>query len=295
MNQDSDLFVIGSITGNTGEPNGIATFEVKLKQQPIDDVVIAVSSSDESDGLADLPSLTFTTLNWNSDQTIVVTAVNDDLADGDQNYSIVLGIAASNDSRFSGTNPNDVFLINTDDESAGFIVGAISGSTTESGGEATFTVKLQSEPSADVSIGLTSSKTDEGTVLSPSNLTFTSLDWNDEQTVTVKGVDDSSVDGGQSYDIQTSAATSNDSNYDGLDPADVTVTNLDDDPEVTSTSPSDGSTQITPNQNIEIQFNTPMKGDSITTNTGTNCSTGSIQQLACSLRSWKFSSKCSLC
>ena len=89
---------------------------------------------------------------------------------------------------------------NTDDETAGFNVSSISGNTTEAGGTATFTVKLNIQPTANVTIGVSSSDTTEGTV-SPSLLTFTSANWNANQTVTVTGVNDSLDDGNQSYTI----------------------------------------------------------------------------------------------
>ena len=85
------------------------------------------------------------------------------------------------------------------------VVSSISGSTTEAGGTATFTVKLNSQPTANVTIGVSSSDTGEGTV-SPSSLTFTSTNWNDNQTVTVTGVNDFLDDGNQSYAIVLAAA-----------------------------------------------------------------------------------------
>jgi hypothetical protein len=55
-------------------------------------------------------------------------------------------------------------------------------------------VVLTSQPTADVTIALTSSDTTEGTV-SPASLTFTTANWQRPQTVTVTGVDDAQVDG----------------------------------------------------------------------------------------------------
>jgi hypothetical protein len=113
-----------------------------------------------------------------------------------------------------------------DDETAGFTVSSISGNTTEAGGTATFTVKLSSQPTANVTIGVSSSDTSEGTV-SPSLLTFTSANWNANQTVTVTGVNDSLNDGNQSYTVVLASANSSDSGYSGLNPNDVSVTNTD--------------------------------------------------------------------
>ncbi|MBI2480128.1 MAG: hypothetical protein HYV60_16310, partial [Planctomycetia bacterium] len=110
----------------------------------------------------------------------------------------------------------------------GITVSAISGNTTEAGGTATFTIVLDSAPNADVTIGLTSSDTTEGAV-GVGSVTFTSDNWNTPQTVTVTGVDDSLDDGDIAFTIVSAAASSADGNYDGLNGADVTVTNIDND------------------------------------------------------------------
>jgi hypothetical protein len=110
----------------------------------------------------------------------------------------------------------------------GFTVSSISGNITESGGTATFNVRLLSQPTHDVTIDVSSNDTSEGTVL-PSNLTFTSINWNTYQQVTVSGVDDSLIDGNKSLLIQLAIANSTDSNFNGLNPDDVTVINVNDD------------------------------------------------------------------
>src|SRR6185295_4519537 len=113
--------------------------------------------------------------------------------------------------------------------------------TTEAGGTATFTVKLNSQPTANVTIGLSSSNTAEGTV-SPASLTFTAANWSTAQTVTLTGVDDFVDDGDIGYTIVTAAAVSSDSNYSGLNPADVSATNSDDDTAGFTVTPTSGLT-----------------------------------------------------
>ena len=86
-------------------------------------------------------------------------------------------------------------VTNTDNDIAGITVTPTVGLvTTEAGGTATFTVRLNSQPTANVTIGLSSSDTTEGTVL-PASLTFTTANWNTPQTVTVTGVNDAVDDG----------------------------------------------------------------------------------------------------
>jgi hypothetical protein len=60
-------------------------------------------------------------------------------------------------------------------------------------------------------------------------LTFTASNWNTPQTVTVTGVDDSPCDGDVAYMILTAAARSADDGYNNRDPANVAVTNSDND------------------------------------------------------------------
>ena len=120
-------------------------------------------------------------------------------------------------------------MTNTDNDAAGITVTPTTGlTTTEAGGTATFTVVLTTQPTADVTIGLSSSDTTEGTV-APASLTFTTANWNVAQTVTVTGVDDAVDDGNVAYTIVTAPATSSDPTYSGVNAADVTVTNTDND------------------------------------------------------------------
>lgn len=100
--------------------------------------------------------------------------------------------------------------------------------TTEDGGAASFTVVLDAQPSSDVTIPVSSSDATEGAV-STSALTFTSANWNVPQTVTITGVDDSEVDGNVAYMIVLGAASSLDLDFNGLDPADASISNLDND------------------------------------------------------------------
>ena len=100
--------------------------------------------------------------------------------------------------------------------------------TTEAGGTDSFTISIDVAPSADVSIGISSSDPTEGTA-DTTMVVFTPQNWQTPKTVTVTGVDDPSVDGDIAYTIVTAAAMSSDSNYDGLESADVSVSNQDDD------------------------------------------------------------------
>ena len=271
-------FAVSAISGNTSEDGGQATFLVKLISQPTANVEIELSSSDESEGSISPSTLTFTTENWNTNQLVTVTGVDDEVADGNQSYTVILGAATSSDASYNGLDPDDMPVINIDDDSVGFVISNISGNTAEDGSTATFTIRLNSEPTDEVTIAVSSSDATEGTV-APTSLTFTSGNWDADQTVTVTGVADAVEDGDVAYNIVLSEVTSSDSLYDGKDPEDVNVTNLNIDvtaPNVSSVSPLDTATDVSVGTSIAVRFDEPMTTATLTTNTDTTCS-GTLQ------------------
>jgi hypothetical protein len=100
--------------------------------------------------------------------------------------------------------------------------------TTEDGDTAVFTVSLTSQPSSSVTIPVGSTDTSEGTV-STSSLIFDSNNWESGLTVTITGIDDQIVDFDVPYTITLGQASSSDLLYNGYDPEDVSVINLDND------------------------------------------------------------------
>src|SRR5262249_36257013 len=129
-----------------------------------------------TEGTVTPSTLTFTPNNWNAPQAVLVTGVDDFIIDGTQAYQIITGAANSADPTYDGLNPPDVSVSNTDNETAGATVHPTSGLITSEDGTitATFSVVLNAQPAADVTIGISSSNTNEGTA-SPGGLTFTSL------------------------------------------------------------------------------------------------------------------------
>jgi hypothetical protein len=123
--------------------------------------------------------------------------------------------------------------------------------TSEDGDTATFKVRLSSQPSAAVTIPLSSSNTTEATV--PASITIQPANWNnpDANVVTVTGVDDVVADGAVAVTIITGDVTSADSFFDAVtasDVDDVTIYNQNNDPPgvavtiADNTSGEDGST-----------------------------------------------------
>jgi len=242
-NTDDDAagIVVTPTSGlTTTEAGGTAAFTIVLTSRPRADVTIGLSSSDTAEGTVAPASLTFTTADWSTPQTVTVTGVDDAYDDGNAPFTITTGAASSTDAGYAGIDPADVSVSNIDDDAAGIVVSPTSGlTTTEAGGTAAFTVALASRPRADVTIALASSDTAEGTV-DPASLTFTTGDWSTPKTVTVTGVNDDYDDGNVAYTITTGAAASTDTGFAGIDPADVAVSNEDDDTSAIEVSPTSG-------------------------------------------------------
>lgn len=95
-------------------------------------------------------------------------------------------------------------------------------SVTETGTTASFQVTLNQAPTQNVTIGVSSSDTGEGTV-SPATLTFTPSNWNTPQAVTVTGVADNMIDGNQYFKIISAASVSGDANFNGIETDDINV------------------------------------------------------------------------
>lgn len=212
----------------TSESGGTASFTVVLSTAPTAEVVFDLSTSDASEGVSPSATLRFSSATWNVAQTVIVAGVDDGVTDGNMAYTIAIGAAASTDTAYAGLDPDDVSLINVDDEIAGVLFDTSNVATSENGASAAFTIRLTVTPSADVTIPI--SVDDESEIeVSPASLVFTPEDYDTPHVVTVTGVDDAVADGDQTAHVVIGAAVSVDVAYGGYDAADITATNADDD------------------------------------------------------------------
>ena len=219
-------------SGRVSVPEGgEATYTVRLSVAPTggDTTVTLTEKSDEPDNDPHItvfrPSpperkLTFTSNNWKTPQTVTLRAAEDPdttagtriighVADGG-GYSrltdTVLATEVENDQSIVLSPTNNALSVNE-------------------GGSATYTVKLNLAPSANVSVALTAAG-DNSITFSPSSLAFTPQNYATAQTVTVSAGQDSDVGNGRK--IITHTATSTDANYNnGV--ASLTVTEQDND------------------------------------------------------------------
>eukprot|EP00659_Diplonema_papillatum_P005823 gene5823-8914_t len=230
-NADDDaaaIIVVGAALA-TAESGTAATFEVTLQTEPENEVTLSVLSSDVTEAVVNPSSLSFLPTTWSIPQTVTVTGVDDDEADGDTAYSVLVGAPiTTTDPVYGSLSLQQVVAgSNTDDDSPSITVAPTAVSTTEGGGQGEFTVTLGSKPANDVTITFTSNNTAEGTV-NVNQYTFTPAQWDTPHTVTVTGVQDAIADGDVAYLI-TSSVSSSDASYSSFIVVDVSVTNVDDD------------------------------------------------------------------
>lgn len=229
---DPGVIVSAPANVSTSEDLATATITLRLNTEPTADVNIEVSSSDTTEGTinpGNSLTLTFNSTNWNTPQSVVVTGVDDVDTDGNIQYSLITTMLATADTDYAVIDPDDVTITNTDNEiviPAGITLSKTSVTTSENATTDTFTIVLDTMPSADVTIGLSSTDTGEATV-SANSLTFTSANYDTPQTVTITGVDDGVQDGPQAFMIVTAPAVSADMEYSGIDASDVTGSNID--------------------------------------------------------------------
>lgn len=227
----------GPATGTTTEAGGTATFTFTLTSEPLDDVVIPLTSyiPTETSGPA---SITVPVAQWNTGVDLILSGVDDDIDDGDVVDIIGTGNPSSvGDPIYDALLGSDVAQIeitNQDDDTAGLVIVEVDGSTITNENPAasdhsqTIQVSLATEPLANVTINLVSNDTDQATVNIASRI-YTPSNYGDVQTFSVTSVDNAIAEGDIAYTLTFSSVSAVDSNYQNLPDEVVNATDLDDD------------------------------------------------------------------
>ena len=223
------------------DENSTGTYRVRLNTQPTATVTVTVSGAsgavtvDTSTTSGDQNTLTFTTTNWGTNQTVTVAAGDDGNATDE---TLTLSHAASGGdygSLGAGARPS-VQLTVDDDDTAGILLDAdpntpndqsgpiaLAELSTATNNSASYTVRLSSEPTQTATVTITSGDTtavtvddtDTGNPGVQNTLTFTSANWNTPQTVTLTAAQDN--DGvGENVTITHTASTTTQSEYTNL-------------------------------------------------------------------------------
>jgi len=197
---DTDLRTAGSQTTPLAlvEGGAAGTYTVVLNTRPAANVAIALTPSGDGDASVTVrPAvLSFTVANWDAAQTVTVTAAADD--DARDGTATVAHAASSSDANYNGGSISiaSVTANVTDDDRAGVTVSA-SSVTVPEGGTAGYTLALDTQPAATVTISVSvSSGGDSDLTVNPPSLAFTASNWNTAQEVTVRAAEDSDSSAG---------------------------------------------------------------------------------------------------
>ncbi|EAR02190.1 T9SS C-terminal target domain-containing protein [Maribacter sp. HTCC2170] len=233
---------VAPLSGTTNESGTTADFLFTLTSEPTADVTIALTSSDITEGTVPA-NVIVPVASWNTGVTVTVTGVNDNIVDGDINYTVNTGNVTSTDSSYAaltGAQVADVSMVNVDDDSVGVNVTPTSGTTNEGGSTANFLFTLDSEPSANVTIAISGYDTTEH--LGAANVVLTTANWDTGASLIVTGINDTALDGDVTYVLDSGDVTSADLNYNALTGSDVPQLNLtNEDDDTASISISDAS------------------------------------------------------
>ena len=194
-----------SETELTIDEGATATYTVVLDTQPTGDVTVTVNDPSNTDITASPESLTFTPDNWDEEQTVTVTAVDDEIDDDSETMTLTHTVASPDDSDYDGIKAGSVDVSITDNDAPAVTVSFASAMyTAPEGGSVQVQVTLSQTPERQVTIPITkanqggASNSDYSGV--PASLTFGATDT--EKTITFSATDDNDNDDGEKVELR---------------------------------------------------------------------------------------------
>lgn len=249
---DSAGAVVSLPVGGVGATEGGATgaYTVKLTSEPTANVTMSLAFSAQItvNGSAAPASLTFTPANWNTPQTVTVTAADDSLLEGSHNALIAHSFSGGG---YGSVTVSDVTINLADNDTAGLSITESGGSTSigETGTTDSYTLRLTSEPSGAVTISIAFdpaqvalSGPGGASTTSPYTFSIAAANWNVNQTITVSAVNDTDIEGAHTASLVHSASGGG---YGSAPSATVSASIADDDSTGITITQSSGSTAVT--------------------------------------------------
>ena len=225
------------------------TYTVELATLPSADVTVTIRVGSGASLSLDKTSLTFTTVTWNSPQTVRVTAGQD--PDAANNSATLTHTGSGGD---YGSVRAELTVNVTDDDTPDLLLSTNSLSVNENSSEA-YTVKLVTQPTATVTVTIGGwSGTDLS--LDRPTLTFSRTTWNSTQTVRVTARADMDMDN----DSETLTHTASGGDYGSVN-KDLPVTVTDDDVPNLLLSPGSLTIDERDNETYTVKLATQPSGE----------------------------------
>ncbi len=228
VDDETLLIETSAVSVALGEASS-TTFQARLSAMPTGPVTVNVSSGNVSAAMVGPATLTFTTANYMTYQTITVTGVQDDNLESEE---IQLTLTASGI-------PSTAVTANVTDDDMQAVVVSTTITTVPEGGSGMVGVSLMYQPQASVTVTVMSANTSAVTA-TPATLTFTTTNYASPQNISIFGVQDAdTVDSSTTVALTAPSATG----------AAISVTINDDDTlaiqtEVSAINVNEGGTSI---------------------------------------------------
>ena len=180
ITEDDTTGVTISVTALEVTEGETGQYTIVLDTKPTADVTVAIQVPEDADIALDQTALTFTAANWNTPQRVTVTAHHDADAVADEPVTITHTVTGGD---YEGVTAADVEVTITEDDTPEVSVSETALTITE-GDAQSYTVVLDTEPTADVTVAI-QVPDNVDVAVDQTALAFTVADWNTPQRVTV--------------------------------------------------------------------------------------------------------------
>ena len=232
-NDQSGPLALDELSSSTANSDD---YTVRLYTQPTRAVTATITSNtpsvtvDTAPASGDQNTLTFTASNWNTPQTVTLTAQQDDNG-FDETATITHRARTTPNSEY--TNVNGTFTASVTDDETPAIVLSASTLTVPEQNSATYTVRLATEPvGGNATVTITGAQ--DGIAPNPTRLVFTARNWNTARQVRVSAANDND----STNEVVTLSHAASGADYGGVPTAAIVVTATDDDTPSLNVSPT---------------------------------------------------------
>ncbi|MCW2950773.1 MAG: peptidase and in kexin sedolisin [Thermoleophilia bacterium] len=240
-NDMADVTVAASAPLLLAEGGANASFTVSLASQPTAPVTVTAQSNAQ---VVASSALTFTPANWNVTQTFTIDAIDDWVAETTPHAAMVQLTTASTDPLYDARVVAGVATAIADNDAVGIDIAPSALSLAEGGTGTTAAVVLAAQPTSAVTVAMLVS--DGQLAATPSLMTFTPLNWNVPQSLTIAAVDDTVGEANPHSGTVSFSVTSADPTWNAVVVSDMTFAIADNDaPPADITPPTGASMSLT--------------------------------------------------
>ena len=235
------------------DEGGTDTYTIQLDTEPTGNVTVTINDpTDNTDVTTDPATLTFTPQTWSVPQTVTVTAGEDD-DPLNESATVTHSVGGAD----YGSVPAANVTVSVADNDTRGVTLSESPLTIDEGGTGTYTVRLDTEPTGIVTVTIHDPTDNTDVTTGPAALTFTTLNWNNPQTVTVTaGEDDDPLNESATVTHSVSGA-----DYGSVPAANVTVSVADNDTADLTISDSSFNVNEVCNETYTVQLDTEPTDD----------------------------------